>query len=165
MKPAAKVGVVVVGYLAAVAIACVALSIYVATTAGPDRQTYGAMFAFGDSLYFLGVLGVSAIPATGLGLFFLRPYPAFWRLLSACFIFITALTFVALVVYTARVESPWAALTPLWLLATPFFAAAAFVSGMFAPKNLSRSALIATSLVHGAVFVYIVVAWFRPGAA
>ena len=61
MKPVAKVGVVVVGYLAAIAIACVALSIYVATTSGPDRQTYGAMFAFGDSLYFLGVLGVSAI--------------------------------------------------------------------------------------------------------
>jgi len=164
MKPAAKVGVVVAGYLAAIAIACVALSIYVATTAGPDRQTYGAMFAFGDSLYFLGVLGVAAIPATGLGLFFLRPYPAFWRLLSACFVFITALTFVALVVYTARVESPLAALTPLWLLATPFFAVAAFVSGVFAPKDLSRSALIGTSLVHGAVFVYIVVAWFRPGA-
>jgi len=164
MKPVAKVGVVVVGYLAAVAIACVALSIYVATTSGPDRQTYGAMFAFGDSLYFLGVLGVSAIPATGLGLFFLRPYPAFWRLLSACFIFIAALTFVALAVYTARLESEWAALTPLWLLAAPFFAVAAFVSGVFAPEKSSRSVLIGTSLVHGAVFVYIVVAWARPGA-
>jgi hypothetical protein len=84
--------------------------------------------------------------------------------LSACFIFITALTFVALVVYTARFESRWAALTPLWLLAAPFFAAAAFVSGVFAPKNASRSALIGTSLVHGAVFVYIVLAWIRPGA-
>ena len=164
MKPAAKVGVVVVGYLAAVAIAYVAVSIYVATTSGPDRQTYGAMFAFGDSLYFLGVLGVAAIPATGLGLFFLRPYAAFWRVLSACFIFITALTFIALVVYTTRVESQWVALTPLWLLAAPVFAAAAFVSGVFAPKNFSRSALIGTSVVHGAVFAYVVVAWFLPGA-
>ncbi len=164
MKPVAKVGVVVVGYLAAVASACAALGIYIATTSGADRQTYGAMFAFGDGLYFLAVLGVSAIPATALGLFFLRPYPAFWRLLSACFIFITALTFVALVVYTARAESPWAALTPLWLLATPFFAAAAFVAGIFAPKDFSRSALIGTSVVHGAIFAYIVIAWMWPGA-
>jgi len=65
-KPAAKLGIVAAGYVVALAIAALVTSVYVASTSGPDRQTYGGMYAFGDSVLFLGVFGVAAIPATAL---------------------------------------------------------------------------------------------------
>ena len=40
------------------------------------------MYDFGDSLLFLGVFGVAAVPATSAGLFFLRPCRSFWLALS-----------------------------------------------------------------------------------
>jgi hypothetical protein len=40
------------------------------------------MFAFGDSILFLGVFALASLPATGAALFFLRPYEIFWRVLA-----------------------------------------------------------------------------------
>jgi len=60
MRPAAKAGLVAIGYIAALAIAFLVTRIYIAATNGPDRQTYGAMFDFGDSLLFLGVFGLAS---------------------------------------------------------------------------------------------------------
>ena len=54
MKTVAKVGIVAGGYSAAFAVAYAMVGIYVAGTSGPDRQVYGAMFAFGDSCSFSG---------------------------------------------------------------------------------------------------------------
>src|SRR5262245_20088783 len=82
MRPAMKAGIVVAGYVAAVAVAWLVVHIYIAATSGLDRQTYGGMYAFGDSLLFLGVAGVGAVPATGAALFFLRPHRGFWSILS-----------------------------------------------------------------------------------
>src|SRR5438045_8405183 len=73
MRPIAKAGIVAGGYVAAFAVARLVVSIYVASTSGPDRQTYGAMFGFGDMLLFLAVFGLAAVPATAAALFFLRP--------------------------------------------------------------------------------------------
>ena len=87
MRPAAKAGIVVAGYVAAVGVASLVLRVYIAATDGPDRQTYVGMYAFGDSLLFLGVASVAAIPATGAALFFLRPYRGFWKVLSRIFTF------------------------------------------------------------------------------
>ena len=47
MRPAAKAGIVIAGYVAAVAVASLVLRVYIATTSGADRQTYGGMYAFG----------------------------------------------------------------------------------------------------------------------
>jgi hypothetical protein len=41
------------------------------------------MYAFGDVLLYLGTFAVAAVPATAGALFFLRPYPRFWKALSA----------------------------------------------------------------------------------
>jgi hypothetical protein len=57
MRPLAKVAIVFFGFVLALAIAYIALKVYVARTAGPDREQYAAMFAFGDSLLFLGIFG------------------------------------------------------------------------------------------------------------
>src|SRR5260221_14729414 len=82
MRPLTKVAIVFLGFVLALAIAYIALKVYVARTAGPDREQYAAMFAFGDSLLFLGVFGAAAVPAISAALYFLRPYPTFCRLLS-----------------------------------------------------------------------------------
>src|SRR3989441_2518792 len=82
MRPLVKVGLVGAGYIGAFALASAVVTAYVAATSGPDRQNYGAMFAFGDDLLFLGVFGVAAVVPSGAALFFLRPYRSFWRVLS-----------------------------------------------------------------------------------
>src|SRR5262249_5052254 len=70
MRPLAKVGLVGAGYVGAFAIASAVVTAYVASTSRPDRQNYGAMVDFGDSLLFLAVLGVAAVVPTGTALFF-----------------------------------------------------------------------------------------------
>ena len=119
MKSSSKVILVVAGYLVAFVIASVVVGLYVATTNGPDRQTYGGMFAFGDSLLFLGVCAVAAIPATGAALFFLRPHHLFWRLLAAGALGMTAIALADLVGFlghqTAATDSflgAWSNLSP-----------------------------------------------------
>src|SRR5262245_66480261 len=82
MKALAKLGLVGAGYIGAFAIASAVVALHIATTQGPDRRDYAAMFDFGDSLLFLGVFGLAAALPTGAALFFLRPYPRFWRVLS-----------------------------------------------------------------------------------
>ena len=58
MRPLAKATLVGLGYIGALAIAFAAVSLYIASTDSPDRKTYAAMFAFGDSLLFLAIFGV-----------------------------------------------------------------------------------------------------------
>lgn len=74
MRPVAKAGLVALGYVAALAVTLLVAGIHLAETSGPDAQ--GGMSAFGDSLMFLAVFGLAAVPATGAALFFLRPHPA-----------------------------------------------------------------------------------------
>ena len=57
--------------------------VYITATPTVDRQGAGGMTAFGDSFFFLIVLGGAAIPATVAALYFLRSNPGFWRVLSA----------------------------------------------------------------------------------
>ncbi len=70
MTPRIKVAAVLGGYVVAFLIASAVVAVYVAATSGADRQAYGAMYAFGDSLLFLAVFGVAAVPATAAALFF-----------------------------------------------------------------------------------------------
>ena len=81
MKPRSTVVLVIAGYLVALVIAWGVVSLHMA--AAPDRQSASGIFAFGDGLLFLAVCGLAAVPATGAALFFLRPYPTFWRTVSA----------------------------------------------------------------------------------
>lgn len=67
-----KVALVLAGYIAAIVVASTVVYIYVLATDSPDRQASSGMYAFGDSLLFLAVLGVASLPATGAALVFLR---------------------------------------------------------------------------------------------
>ena len=75
MKPVAKAGLVAIGYVAALAVALLVVGMYVARTSGPDRQSYGAMFAFGDSLLFLAASDWQPSPRQALRSSSLDPAP------------------------------------------------------------------------------------------
>jgi hypothetical protein len=164
MRTVAKVGLVGAGYVAAFAIASVVVASHIAATGGPDRQVYGAMFAFGDDLLFLAVLGVASVPATGAALFFLRPHRAFWRTLSVAAVTIASSSVAALVGNVARsvldTRSGLQSLmvyASLGILVAPLFAMLFLLSGFFAPNRCARISLIVAGAVEIVVFAY----WFH----
>jgi hypothetical protein len=170
MRPAAKAGIVVAGYVAAVAVAAVVVCVYIATTSGPDRQTYGGMYAFGDTLLFLGVAGVAAIPATGAALYFLRSHRGFWRVLSIGGLATAATAIVASGLFLAMRSAadhgalpPWAMLTPLRILVAPMFALFFLLSGLFAPTRSARICLASAAAVEVVAFVSVAYTWWVSG--
>jgi len=155
-----KLAVVAAGYAGAFLAALAIVALYVAATSGPDRQAYGGMYAFGDSLLFLGVFGVAAVPATGAGLYFLRPYVAFWRVLAVGAVTIAVTGLAALwvcVASRAAGASPalqsWSAFAVLRILVAPLVALAFLVSGAVAPRP-ARIALCGAMISEATVFIY-----------
>jgi len=74
MRTGTKFLIVFTGFVAAALIASGVVALRVATSSGPDRQTYAAMYDFGDSVLFLAAFAVAAIPAAGAALYFLRSW-------------------------------------------------------------------------------------------
>ena len=82
LKTRTKIGLVISGYVVALLIAYAVLAIYVAATSGPDRQTSGGMYAFGDFMTFLFVFGVASLVPSGLAFYFLRENRTFWTVMA-----------------------------------------------------------------------------------
>jgi hypothetical protein len=169
VRPVAKAGIVVGGYVAALATASAILAIYVAATSGPDREVYAGMFAFGDSLLFLAAFGVAAVPATGAALFFFRPYAPFWQALSAGALAVATTALAALFYYLApqaaarvAVFRTWSALAPLRVLSAPLLASFFLLSALLAPNRSFKSALAVAGAIEAAVFVCVAFMWFHP---
>ena len=168
MRRAAKVAIVVGGYATAVGIASTAVAMYVAATAGPDRQQYAAMYDFGDSLLFLAVFGLAALPAAGATLFFLRPYPTFWRLGSVAAVTLAATGAAALVSYfAARADgssalAAGAAVATLRFFLAPLLAVAFALCALFAPTRGARIVFLCAGAVETVVVVSVALAWFQP---
>jgi hypothetical protein len=161
MRAAAKFGLVAAGYVGAFVVAAAVAMLNAAWTAGPDRQASSGMFAFGDSLLFLAVFGVAAVPPTGAGLFLLRPYHSFWRVLAVAALVVAgtglASLGVCLMVRTpgaSPVVRSWSAFAVLRILVAPLVALAFLVSGAFAPLRPARIALCAATISEAAVFAY-----------
>ena len=82
LRPAARVGIVVGGYVLAFIVASVAVWIQVATAtaaasaATVDPQASAGMGAFGDALLFLAVFALASIPPTAAAALFLSRW---WR--------------------------------------------------------------------------------------
>lgn len=153
LKPRTKIGLVVGGYAISAVVASLAVAGHLMAIGGPARQAYSGMNAFGDCLLFLAVFGVAAVPATGLGLYFLRPYPAFWRLL-AWVAFGVALTGpAALGTMVADPLSTAAGVVFPRVLVAPGCALLGGLAGLFAPVRSSRIALLAAAAVEVATFV------------
>jgi hypothetical protein len=169
LRPRTKVALVGLGYIGALAIAFAAVSLYIAVTNGPDRQTYAAMFAFGDSLLFLAVFGVAALVPTGAGFFFLRPYRPFWRVLSVGAVVIATTGVAAFFRFlAARGIGPhaagnvWTTFAVLRVLIAPLFALTFVVSALFAPSRRPRIALLVATAVEAFVSLGYGLIWFHP---
>ena len=169
MKSSSKVILVAAGYLIALVIAAVVVGNYAAATDGPDRHAYSGMAAFGDSILFLGIFGVAAIPATGGALFFLRPYPLFWRIFVAGALAITTTGVAVLVDFLAAQNAAtgsflgaWSMLSPLLILLAPLFAIVFFLCVLFAPTRFTRIAFFGAAAIETVVLVWVAFIWFHP---
>ena len=169
MRTTTKLGLVLGGYLLAFGIAFATVHAYSLLTAGPDRQTYAGMFAFGDSLLFLGVFALAAVPATIAGLWFLRPVRAFWLLLSVAGVAIASTALIALLAYFVQRSAAaggavhaWAMFAPLRLLVAPACALAFLLAGAVAPDRGPRWALLGAGAVEALAFGTIALLWFLP---
>ena len=166
MRPVARVGLVLGGYVVAFVVASALVSVYVAATSGPDRQAYSAMYGFGDDLLFLAVFGIAAVPASGAALFLLKLYRAFWLALSIAALGIAATALAALIGYVAArtADAPsllhtWSGLAALRILVAPLFAWASFspvsspriapLASLFSPPPFSRRRSSPTSPSSG----------------
>lgn len=169
MKPIVKISVVAAGYVTAIVLASLAVAVHVAFTSGPDAQAASGMYAFGDSVLFVGVFGVAAVVPTGAALFFLRPYRAFSYTLSALGLIVAATSVVAAGLYAfgrhLTEPSPlaiWAALSVLRILVAPLLALAFLVSALLSPYRIPRLAFLAATVMEAAVTAYAVLTWFVP---
>ena len=158
--------IVVGGYVVAVAVASAAVAINVAATSGADRQGSSGMYAFGDSMLFLGVFGIAAIPATGAALYFLRSARGFWRPLSLIGIAIAGTGLAAAVLYlVGRGTAPgsalheWAGFSVLRILIAPLFGLTFFLAGLFAPTRRERIAFLVATSMEAVAFAAIGLTW------
>lgn len=168
MKPLAKVGLVAGGYVAAFLIALAIAALYIAVANRTGRQASGGMSAFGDSILFLGVFALASVPATAVGLFFLRPYPLFWRAWSIAAGLIAATAVAAAVAYAIeRAAGPavaargWASYATFRILAAPMFGLLFLVSGLFAPRRSARFVLLSAFVAEAAAFGVFAVSLIR----
>src|SRR5258705_8663252 len=79
MKKSVKIGIVIVGYILALAAAFVTTYIRELATQGTDAQASPGMFGFGQDILFLLVFGVLALIPTVLAFYFVRSSEKFWN--------------------------------------------------------------------------------------
>ena len=168
MRPSLKIGLVAVGYIAAFVVASAAVAVRLAYTSGPDAQAASGMYAAGDAFLFVAVFGVVALVPTGAALLFLRPYRAFWRVLSAVGLCVAATGVTAVALYVVgrqTAPSPLATLagfSVLRILVAPFLALAFLVCTLFSPYRFPRLAFLAAAALEIAVSAYAAFVWFVP---
>ena len=164
MRASVKVGLVAGGYVAAFVVAFAVVAVYVVMTDGHDRQASSGMYSFSDSLLFLAVFGVAAVPSTGAALFFLRPYPRVWHALSVGALASAAIGLAAIAAYLVDQSAgpgspaPWSSIVAvLRILVAPLLALFFFVAVLFAPNRSGRITLFLVTVTEAAVFASFVV--------
>jgi hypothetical protein len=168
LKSSTKILLVLAGYLLALVIAWVVVTIYVTATSGPDRQIYAAMYDFGDSILFLGVFAVTSLPATAAALYFVRPYESFWRVTAAGAVAIALTGIVVLLdMLVSRTGvaggllGQWSMLSPIRVLLAPPLALGFLLCGWFAPTRVTRIAFFGATAVEAVVFASVALLWFH----
>lgn len=165
MKPVARVAVVAGGYIAAVLIASAATAIRIAATSGPVAQASSGMYAFGDSMLWLGAFGICALAPTGAALYFLRPHPRFWNVLSVVALVVAATGLVSAVLFglgRRALEPPlmlWAQASVLRILVAPLIAITFLVCALFSPFRRPQVALLVATAIEAGVTAYGWLTW------
>lgn len=167
MKGLRRVAIVVVGYLAAFAAAWAVVFIYIAATNSADRLASQGMYAFGDTVVFLGAFGLASLPASGAALFFLRDNRLFWIVLSAISLAVAATGIASAIAYVGRFDHSYSwlqtlsLLSPLRLLTAPLLAMAFLLSGLMAPARAPRVILLVATAAEIGIFMAVPFQWFR----
>jgi hypothetical protein len=137
-----------------------------AATSGPGRDTHGGMAAFGDSILFLAIFAVASLPVTGAALFFLRPYPGFWRALAALAVVVALTGLVVLADSLATAGSSagallgrWSMWSPIRVLLAPMLALTSLTGGLLAPSRAARLVLLGAGAVEVLLFLVVVLSW------
>ena len=160
-----KALLVAAGYVLALFAAWVVVRLNMLATDTPDRQSSAGMYAFGDTVLFLGAFALAAVPATMLLLYFLRSAPRFWPWASGAAVAIACTAVAAMLSYLLRApsfpSSTWVTLTPLRILLAPVLGLAFFLGLVFAPTRSSRRLMMAATLMELAAFLAVALAWWR----
>src|SRR4029450_2006121 len=165
MTRTAKILLVVAGYAIALLIALGLTHAHQVATSGPAWRGYSGMLAFGDSVLFLGVFGLTAVPATGAALYFLRPVRRFWQIASITALAIAATGLAAFFGYllfrSTQPASMLMALSPIRILLAPLFGTAFFLGLLFAPSRPGRLAFLAATVIEAVVLISVAFIWWR----
>ena len=99
MKKPIKIGIVIGGYIFALAGAFAATYIQELSTRGTDAQASQGMFAFGQTILFLLVFGGLALIPTVLAFYFLRSSVKFW---NGCAVLCLVFSIIGLIIVIAN---------------------------------------------------------------
>lgn len=164
LPPLTKAGIIVGGYFAAFLLALGVVSAYIEFTSGPDRESSGGMYAFGDALLFIAVFGMVSTVPTIVSLVLLRQSRRFWIALSVLALAVAG-TSVAEVVASALVPLSTNLLVMLAfprIFMSPFFAVAFGLAAWAAPGTKARLCLLAAAGMEAASAIYGFFHWFVP---
>ena len=167
MNRFSKTGVILIGYAAALLVTCAVFYVYVLVRKymGPAS---GGMQAFGDSLLFIGLLGLLSLIPTALALYFLRPFEKFWSVFSVASLAFAAIGPVAAAIVGRPQQSPWAGLDVgffglLDVLAAPLLGFGFLICAVIAPAGRSRWLVFAAAMIEFAVGAYAFLCLFVLG--
>src|SRR5215218_8141863 len=167
-KTLLKVFAVVGGYIAAWLVASAVVAFRVARLDVSAAQVSSGMYAFGDSLLFLGVFGVAALVPSGVALSLLRDHGRVWAVLSTLALAIAVSGVTAAILFAVGSHAPpstlatLAGFSVLRILVAPVLALSFLVCAVFAPRGGSRSAFVAATVMEAVVSAYGGIVWFMP---
>jgi hypothetical protein len=147
-----KIGIVIAGYIIALIVAFVAVYIRELATQGTDAQASQGMFAFGETILFLVVLGVLALVPTALAFYFLRPLEKLWTGFAVLCLVFSIMGWIVLLAnrlmeatvgYTSNPFAAFLSLAAvLSIFGTPVFAVCFLILAIIAPSGRSRFLLL-----------------------
>ena len=146
MSRAAKIGIVLGGYLGSLLLATAAMYLrMLATEYDPAAQAASGMYAFGDSIVFVFVFGFGGLVPTGFAFYFLRPVKRFWTLLSILGVAVASTALIGVTAMFAERLAPQPGFLELAamfgverMLLTPPLAALFLLAALFAPSRRPR---------------------------
>jgi len=158
VRPWSKFGVIVVGLMAALALAWVAVVWRDKFSSVPAVEKAGGMYAFGDFALGLAVFGVAALVPAGLGLHWLRPVAAFWTVAARVALGWAVLGMVGAAVWLAAPSAQgWPELLAFARVGLmPLTSLGLAVGSFFAPQPRERWILLGVAIADGLMFAVVV---------
>ena len=154
LRPPAKIGIVVLGFAVALAIAWLAVDIRQRATQGPDAQAASGMYAGGDMILGIAVFGMIALVPIALALLWLRPVAWFWSALvgGAMLFALTGLVALAANLWGKHPANGWILLTHVRIGMMPLSALAFLACALFAPQPRHRWLFFGAAIMDGVLF-------------